>query len=62
MAKEKERLELEKLTQSAATKDTGDDIGGGDDDDENEAGSNIKLGVAEYYIAKRAAKKLKIFF
>ena len=40
--------------QSAKTED--------DQFEENAGGSTFKIGVTEYYVAKRAAKKLKAFW
>ena len=59
MQKEKDALELEKLTQAVQSSNKTD----AEKKEDDEAGNSVfRMGVAEYYIAKRAARKLKNFW
>ena len=53
---ERKKREAEELLGTATTKDNGDD--GFDDDDGDGKGKPFKLGVAHFFAAKRAARKL----
>lgn len=56
---ERKKREAEELTGTAQAKD---DDGGFDDDDDEGKSKPFKLGVAQFFAAKRAAIKLKAYW
>ena len=56
LEKEREKREQEELILAAQKSTTQDDAGQAGDDEDN--GPNLNLGTPEFFVAKRAAKKL----
>lgn len=61
MKKLKDKMEQEEMILAAQTAAAGGDDGPNDDDDGKDTTIALNIGVANFFIAKRAASRLKAF-